>query len=127
MGWRQALSLHGTFSPRPPCSMRRHRLPPSRIRARRMLATALDEDYAPIRMLLRKAPTAEMRRLLSVNYEACIEWDCVSALRGRVGVAPEPLDALALSVGLQRIARDVWAFAALVGTNYQSLWLLYGQ
>lgn len=86
------------------------------------LARDLDEDYAPIRELLRGAPRS-VRAVLTINYETCLQGLCAERSRNLMADRPEPEQtAIMGNVALGRILRVPLEFARLASLHYQSLW-----
>ena len=86
------------------------------------LARDLDEAYAPIRALLHRAPQ-NVRAVLTMDYETCLQGPCVDRSRARMSDRAEPAQTAILGdVALQRIARAPLAFARLTAMHYRSLW-----
>ena len=99
------------------------RRPPSGgSRVRAALDQHLQTDYAPIRALLASAP-ADVRGVLSIYYETCLQGGCVDRSRALMPDASEAEQTAALGrAGTARIRRAPLAFAQLLALNYQSLW-----
>ena len=90
------------------------------------LRTALDQhlqsDYAPIRALLAAAP-ADLRGVLSIYYETCLQGGCVDRSRALMPGVDESEQTQRLgAAGNARILRAPGAFARLLAMNYLSLW-----
>jgi hypothetical protein len=90
------------------------------------LRAALDQhlqsDYAPIRGLLAEAPP-EVRGVLSIYYETCLQGGCVDRSRELMPGVNEADQTNTLgSAGFARIRRAPLAFIELLGRNYLSLW-----
>jgi hypothetical protein len=82
----------------------------------------LDEDYAPIRALLRRAPR-DVRAVLAINYESCLQGLCADRSRHLMSDRAEPEQtAIMGGVALRRILRAPLEFARLTALHYQSLW-----
>lgn len=82
----------------------------------------LQTDYAPIRALLAAAP-ADIRGVLSIYYETCLQGGCVDRSRALMPDANEAEQTATLGrAGNARIRRAPLAFAQLLAINYQSLW-----
>jgi len=82
----------------------------------------LQTDYAPVRALLASAP-AEIRGVLTIYYETCLQGGCVDRSRALMPDANEAEQTETLgSAGNARIGRAPLAFARLLAMNYQSLW-----
>jgi len=82
----------------------------------------LEEDYAPIRAFLVSAPP-DIRAVLSIYYETCLQGGCVDRSRALMPDLDEAGQTRALgSVALARIARAPGAFVGLWARNYLSLW-----
>jgi hypothetical protein len=94
---------------------------------RRMLFHALENDFAPVRALIARAPTGDIRRLLVVNYESCAEWSCVDELRSKTGLSAPVLNDAALRVALARIVAAPFNYLSLVWEHYRSMWVLYAR
>ena len=90
------------------------------------IRAALDEhlqnDYAPIRALLASAPR-DLRAVLSIYYETCLQGGCVDRSRALMPDLNESGQTRILGqAATARIARAPLAFARLTAMNYQSLW-----
>jgi hypothetical protein len=82
----------------------------------------LQDDYAPIRALLASAP-ADLRGVLSIYYETCLQGGCVDRSRALMPAANEAEQTRTLgAAGNARIMRAPFGFARLLGMNYLSLW-----
>jgi hypothetical protein len=82
----------------------------------------LERDYAPIRGLLRRAPD-DVRAVLAIQYETCLQGPCVDRSRALMPDWTEPAQTETLGeAGWARIARAPLSFAGLVATHYGSLW-----
>jgi hypothetical protein len=82
----------------------------------------LESAYAPIRDLLRRAPR-NVRAVLAINYETCLQGPCADRARALMPDRLEPAQTEALGdVALARIARAPLNFARLTALHYGSLW-----
>lgn len=82
----------------------------------------LDEDYAPIRALLRRAPRSA-RAVLTINYETCLQGLCAERSRNLMPDRAEPEQTAIMGrVARKRIAGAPLEFARLGALHYQSLW-----
>ncbi|HYB95652.1 MAG TPA: hypothetical protein VEC39_11805 [Vicinamibacterales bacterium] len=82
----------------------------------------LQLNYAPIRSLLAEAPR-DLRGVLSLYYETCLQGGCADRSRDLMPALSEPEQTRILgSVALERIRRSPVAFLDLLALNYQSLW-----
>jgi hypothetical protein len=82
----------------------------------------LEHDYAPIRSFLASAPS-DLRSVLSMNYETCLQGPCVDRSRELMPDKNEAEQTAMLgAVAMARIRRSPLAFARLTAMNYQSLW-----
>jgi hypothetical protein len=82
----------------------------------------LQNDYAPIREFLASAP-ADIRGVLSIYYETCLQGGCVDRSRELMPALNEAEQTTILgSAGLARIRRAPGGFLELLGRNYLSLW-----
>lgn len=89
---------------------------------RTVLDHHLQSDYAPIRALLSSAPR-EIRAVLSIYYETCLQGDCVDRSRAVMPGLDESAQTRTLGdAGLARIRRAPLAFLDLMALNYASLW-----
>ncbi len=89
---------------------------------RAALDAQLQEDYAPIRALLASAP-ADLRGVLSIYYETCLQGGCVDRSRALMpGVNESAQTRMLGEAGTARIRRAPTAFARLMAMNYRSLW-----
>lgn len=95
---------------------------PSADPLRRSLDAHLEGSYAPIRALLAQAP-ADVRAVLSIYYETCLQGGCVDRSRALMPDRSEPEQTATLgTAGLARIRRAPLAFARLTALHYGSLW-----
>ena len=84
----------------------------------------LQVDYSPIRALLASAPP-DLRAVLSLYYETCLQYGCADRSRELMAGANEADQTQTLgSAGLARIRRAPLAFVQLMAMNYQSLWTI---
>jgi hypothetical protein len=89
---------------------------------RAQLDRHLQVDYAPIRQLLASAP-ADIRGVLSIYYETCLQGGCVDRSRELMpGVNEADQTATLGAVGMDRIRRAPIAYLELMARNYLSLW-----
>jgi hypothetical protein len=93
---------------------------------RKRLLIALEEDFAPIRQLLRQAPDSGMRTAMVNDYETCLEYACMKDLRATLRQAaqlsPPEINALLLAVGLERIAGAPLEYLELSWMHYRTMW-----
>jgi hypothetical protein len=96
--------------------------PPSSDPIRAALDQHLQNDYAPIRALLASAPR-DLRAVLSIYYETCLQGGCVDRSRALMPELNESEQTRILGqAATARIARAPLAFARLTAMNFQSLW-----
>src|SRR6185436_13529535 len=89
---------------------------------RAALDRQLEEDYAPIRAFLASAPR-DLRAVLSIYYETCLQGGCVDRSRALMPGLDEAGQTNALGRAANaRIARAPIAFLDLLALNYGSLW-----
>jgi hypothetical protein len=89
---------------------------------RAALDQQLENDYAPIRAFLASAP-ANLRAVLSMYYETCLQGGCVDRSRALMPQLNEAQQTETLGAAANaRIRRAPLAFARLTAMNYQSLW-----
>jgi hypothetical protein len=105
--------------------------PPSNSRSSDPLQAGLEEHldvlYEPIRRLLDR-PAGDVRDVLALYYETCLEGPCVPELGGAVlGREGRQIDEAMMHTALGRIRRAPVAFARLAMMNYESLWAAYRQ
>ena len=82
----------------------------------------LQTEYAPIREFLASAP-ADIRAVLSIYYETCLQGGCVDRSRELMPDLNEAEQTKILgAAGLARIRRAPIGFLGLVVRNYLSLW-----
>lgn len=94
---------------------------------RRHLMAAAEHTFAPIRTLLDQAPDDNILSVLTVNYETCLEYACVGALRAGFGLPEPAMNRAALEVGLQRLAAAPLAYGQLVWRHYRAMLAPYSQ
>lgn len=98
------------------------RAPASSDPVRAGLDDHLQTDYAPIRALLASAPP-DLRAVLSIYYETCLQGGCVDRSRALMPGMNEAQQTQILGgAAMARIRRAPRAFARLTAMNYQSLW-----
>jgi len=90
------------------------------------LRTALDEHlesrFAPIRQLLARAPH-DVRAVLTLYYETCLQGACADASRGLMATWGEAQQTSALGgAGAARITRAPLGIIQLAALHYRSLW-----
>jgi hypothetical protein len=84
----------------------------------------LENDYAPIRSFLASAP-ADVRAVLAMYYETCLQGGCVDRSRALMPDLDESRQTETLgAAAMARIRRAPFAFARLTAMNYQSLWTI---
>jgi protein-S-isoprenylcysteine O-methyltransferase Ste14 len=89
---------------------------------RRALDQHLEHSYAPIRRLLAGAPR-EVRAVLSIYYETCLQGGCVDQSRALMPDRGESAQTEALGLaGRARLRRAPLEFARLTALHYGSLW-----
>jgi len=89
---------------------------------RRKLDEHLEVDYAPIRAFLASAPR-DLRAMLSIYYETCLQGGCVDRSRELMADRDEAEQTKTLgNAAYTRIARAPIAFLDLLAMNYGSLW-----
>ena len=89
---------------------------------RAALDRQLEEDYAPIREFLASAP-ADLRAVLVIYYETCLQGGCVDRSRALMPDVSEAQQTATLgAAAMARIRRAPLAFARLTAMNYLSLW-----
>jgi len=89
------------------------------------LEEALETRYAPIRRLLAQAPP-EIRAVLSVYYETCLNTVCVPEIGTYdATVASKAVNDALDRAGRRRLARSPWGYAELTARNYRSLWTAF--
>lgn len=93
--------------------------------ARLSLERALEVRYAPIRDLIDSAPTRDVRDVLTLYYEGCLQWRCVDGLRRGTGLSEPRVNDLTSEVGLARLERAPMRYVALWALNYRALWKAY--
>jgi len=82
----------------------------------------LENDYAPIRGFLASAPR-DLRAVLSLYYETCLQGGCVDRSRETMTDLDEADQTKTLGrAAYARIARAPMAFLELLALNYESLW-----
>lgn len=88
------------------------------------LHRALEADAAAIRQLIARAPSANIARYLTVNYEVFIQYRL--GLAARQAIAEEgDLDKAMTDVGLERLRLGWRNYIALTLSHYLGFWLLY--
>jgi hypothetical protein len=89
---------------------------------RRRLDAHLQEGYAPIRALLASAPR-DIRGVLQMYYETCLQGGCADRPRGLMPGANEAVQTETLgAAGIARILRAPLGYVELLALNYQALW-----
>lgn len=78
--------------------------------------------YAPIRELLARAP-ADVRAVMTIYYETCLQGPCVDASRALVPDRSEAVQTRALgAAATARLVRAPLSFAQLTALHVRSLW-----
>lgn len=99
---------------------------PPGLRSRDPLRAGLDDHlevrYAPIRQMLARAPR-DVRAVLAIYYETCLQGACADASRELMPGQTEPIQTAALGdAGWARITRAPLAFVQLTALHLGSLW-----
>lgn len=95
---------------------------PSNDPLRRALDQHLEHSYAPIRALLAVAPR-DVRAVLSIYYETCLQGRCVDQARALMPGRGESAQTETLGLaGRARLRRAPLEFARLTALHYGSLW-----
>lgn len=82
----------------------------------------LEHDYAPVRNALAQAPR-DVRAVLSLYYETCMQGGCVDGSRALMPDLVEADQTRRLgNVGVARLRRAPIAYLDLAALNYQALW-----
>ena len=82
----------------------------------------LEQRFAPIRQMLTTAP-ADVRAVLSLYYETCLQGGCADEARAATRETTEARQTEVMgSAGLARIRRAPWTFLKLTWMHYGSLW-----
>ena len=101
--------------------------PPAPVSAdpiRAALDAHLQNDYAPIRTFLAAAPP-EVRAVLAMYYETCLQGGCVDRSRALMpGIDESQQTETMGAAAMARIRRSPLNFAILTAINYQSLWTI---
>jgi hypothetical protein len=99
--------------------------PPAPIDAddiRRALDDQLENAFAPIRSMLARAPY-NVRGVLAIYYETCLQGGCADEARGATKAAIEARQTEIMgAAGSARIRRAPWQFVKLTWLHYGSLW-----
>jgi hypothetical protein len=88
------------------------------------LRQELETSYAPIRELLRRAPS-EVRASVILYYETCLQGPCVTMVRDSLDLSEADINKAFSAVARERILRAPWDFVALTATHYVALWTAY--
>jgi hypothetical protein len=92
---------------------------------RAQLEEELEVRYAPLRQLLMQAPP-DIRAVLSVYYETCLEGPCVPEIGTTdATIAPKAVNDMLGRAGLTRLVRAPARYVALTATTYRSLWTAF--
>jgi hypothetical protein len=93
---------------------------------RKRLFVVLEEDFAPVRNLLREAPDAGIRIAMIPDYETCLEYACTEELRNSLrrdyNLTNAAIDSMFLKVGMERIANAPFEYLKLSWSHYRSMW-----
>ena len=96
--------------------------PASQLAVRRALDSQLETAFAPIRLMLASAPD-NVRGVLTIYYETCLQGGCADEARALTGEPDEARQTEALgAAGLARIRRAPLNFLRLTSLHYRSLW-----
>ena len=93
--------------------------------ARHQLALYLERDYAPVREMIRGAPSFGARSHLTTWYEVCLAYACAPAPALLRDLGPGVYDRLRLDVALDRIARAPGQYLSLTWLHYRNMWTPY--
>ncbi|MGH9219222.1 MAG: hypothetical protein ACRD1W_07960, partial [Vicinamibacterales bacterium] len=89
---------------------------------RRALDDQLEHAFAPIRAMLAAAPP-NVRGVLTIYYETCLQGGCADQARAATREANEARQTEVMgAAGLARIRRAPLSFLQLTGRHYASLW-----
>lgn len=89
---------------------------------RRALDDHLEHTYAPIRTMLAAAP-GDVRAVLTIYYETCLQGGCADEARAATGESTEARQTNVMgAAGLARIRRAPIDFLKLTWMHYGSLW-----
>jgi hypothetical protein len=91
------------------------------------LERAIVVDAAPVRALIRRAPSADVKRSLIVDYEGCFHALCVKNERAQIAASEAEINSQSLRVALRFIASAPFQFLELVWVHYRSMWVLYSR
>lgn len=92
---------------------------------RATLERTLDATYSPVRLLIGGAPSSGVHQVLTLYYEACLQWTCVESLRQSMGLPDARVNDLMRDVGMARIGRAPLQYVALWFTHLRALWTAY--
>jgi hypothetical protein len=89
------------------------------------LEEELEVRYAPVRQLLSQAPP-DIRAVLTVYYETCLEGPCVPEIGTTdATLTPKAVNDILERAGLARLVRAPAGYVALTATTYRSLWTAF--
>jgi hypothetical protein len=89
------------------------------------LARFLNDDFRPVRQLIRRAPDRDIEFILTTNYEACAGWECLGPVARDFTVPEHVLHRHLFSAGLHRIKANPTGYLRLNIQDYAKLWLLH--
>jgi hypothetical protein len=98
---------------------------PERDPLRADLQRTLDVAYSPVRALVNGAPSNDVHQVLTLYYEACLQWTCVERLRLSTGLSDAQVNDVMREVGVERIRRAPRQYVALWWTHFRALWTAY--
>lgn len=91
----------------------------------RRLIQFLNNDYEPVRRLVRRAPDRDVRNILVSNYEACAGYPCLMSIVEPFNVPEAELHRRLVRIGLARLLTNPTGYLGLAATEYERLWLLH--
>ncbi|CCG43048.1 hypothetical protein [Magnetospirillum molischianum] len=94
---------------------------------RQQFLNAAENTFEPIRTLLKQAPNQDILSPLSQNYETCLEYACIAPVRAEIDLSEQKINAIALSVAIERLSAAPLSYGKLVWLNYRAMWALYPQ
>lgn len=89
------------------------------------LTRALNEDFAPVRAMVRRAPSPKIRYILNSNYEACAGYPCAESLMRNSPYPEHVRHERLFAAGLARLKANPRGYVELNAEDYLKLWLLH--
>jgi hypothetical protein len=90
-----------------------------------MLMRELNEEYEPVRRLIKRAPSRDVRLILLTNYEGCAGYGCFTANWRQLHVDDAELDRHIMKASVDRLMSNPMGYLQLTASDYLRMWLLH--